>query len=217
MPPPDRAGEQATLVTRRLLVVPLADRHLVFQQELEADPEGIRLLYPRPPTPEEVVVSHGRRMALGRGEGGLGIWVGVAAEPDGSGSAPPGTEADGHPVALLMLVRGSAGTGRLSAAVPGERVAETGMQLRPEAWGRGLAGEAVTALVEHGMRDLGLDRVVAGTMAVNAASRRVLEKAGLEPTGPGDERPGAEQGEVVYAVTRARWLEGRGRPAADLS
>ncbi len=87
---------------------------------------------------------------------------------------------------------------------------EIGYRLRPEAWGRGYATEGARALVRKGFAELGVDRVVATTMTVNAASRRVLEKAGLSllrvffldwP----EYLDGAEHGEVEYALTRADW------------
>jgi RimJ/RimL family protein N-acetyltransferase len=62
---------------------------------------------------------------------------------------------------------------------------------------------------------LGVERVFAHTLTVNAASRRVLEKCGLAlvRTSP-YEHPevfaGTEHGEVEYAVTKADW-ETRGR------
>ncbi len=87
---------------------------------------------------------------------------------------------------------------------------EIGYRLRSTAWGRGLATEGARALVEYGFADLGLQRIWGQTMAVNAGSRRVMEKAGLrfvrtfhadwdEPI------PGREHGDVEYALTRDEW------------
>jgi len=45
--------------------------------------------------------------------------------------------------------------------------------------GRGYASEGSRALIRKGFTELGVRRVVASTMAVNLASRRVMEKAGL--------------------------------------
>ena len=88
---------------------------------------------------------------------------------------------------------------------------ELGYRLRRSAWGKGYATEGSRALIHKGFTDLGVRRVVAQTMAVNTASRRVMEKAGLthgqtfhlhwsEPIA------GAEQGEVEYALTKADWM-----------
>jgi RimJ/RimL family protein N-acetyltransferase len=54
-------------------------------------------------------------------------------------------------------------------------------------------------------------------MAVNHASRRVLEKCGLlhirtdHPVWPVP-IPGSEHGEVVYELTRSHWLENQAWP-----
>jgi len=88
---------------------------------------------------------------------------------------------------------------------------ELGYRLLPSAWGRGLATEGARLLVRRAFADLGVHRVVATTMAVNVASRRVLEKAGLRHVDTffadwPDPIPGAEHGDVVYALTRQEWL-----------
>lgn len=91
---------------------------------------------------------------------------------------------------------------------------ELGYRLRPACWGRGLATEGARVLVHRAFTELGVDRVVATTMTVNTGSRRVLEKAGLRHVNTffadwPDPIPGAEHGDVVYAVTRAQWRSGR--------
>jgi RimJ/RimL family protein N-acetyltransferase len=56
---------------------------------------------------------------------------------------------------------------------------ELGYRLRRSAWGKGYATEGSRALIRKGFTELSVQRVKAETMAVNAASRRVMEKAGL--------------------------------------
>jgi RimJ/RimL family protein N-acetyltransferase len=90
---------------------------------------------------------------------------------------------------------------------------DVGYRLRREVWGRGYATEGTRALVDHAFRDLGVQRVVADTMAVNAKSRRVMVKAGLRFVRVfhvhfDDPLPGTEYGEVEYALDRAAWLAG---------
>lgn len=89
-------------------------------------------------------------------------------------------------------------------------VVELGYRLRREAWGRGYATEGARSLIRWGFEQLGVQRVIANTMSVNAGSRRVMAKAGLtfsrsyfehDP----DSIPGAEHGEVEYGLTRADW------------
>lgn len=65
-------------------------------------------------------------------------------------------------------------------------------------------------LIDMGFTDLGVTRVFGHTMAVNTASRRVLEKCGLTLVGTtrynGPDRiAGSEHGAVEYALTRAEW------------
>ncbi|MFF2191320.1 GNAT family N-acetyltransferase [Streptomyces sp. NPDC058157] len=89
-------------------------------------------------------------------------------------------------------------------------VVELGYRLNRAAWGRGFATEGARALIDKGFTELGVERVTANTMAVNAASRRVMEKSGLSFvrhfTGDWPEAiEGSEHGEVEYELTRAAW------------
>lgn len=62
-------------------------------------------------------------------------------------------------------------------APPGEiAVVSLGYRLRASAWGRGYATEGARALVRRAFTELGVSQIVATTMAVNTASRRVLER-----------------------------------------
>ena len=99
-----------------------------------------------------------------------------------------------------------------------ERVAELGYRLRRAEWGRGLASEAASVLVDWGFASVGYDKVIASTMTVNHASRRVLEKLGLQHVRTvsadwANHIPGGESGEVHYELTRPRWEERSGRGA----
>ncbi|MEU8922832.1 GNAT family N-acetyltransferase [Kitasatospora sp. NPDC048545] len=96
----------------------------------------------------------------------------------------------------------------------GPAVVELGYRLNQAAWGRGYATEGSLALIDKGFTDLGVDRVTANTMTVNARSRRVMEKSGLSFlrnfTGNWpDAIPGSEHGEVEYELTRAVWEQRR--------
>jgi RimJ/RimL family protein N-acetyltransferase len=91
---------------------------------------------------------------------------------------------------------------------------ELGYRLRRSAWGKGLATEGSRALIDKGFTDLGVERVVAFTMVVHDASRRVMEKAGLKQVrvfhAPWpDKIPGDEEGDVEYALSRAEWERSR--------
>ena len=88
---------------------------------------------------------------------------------------------------------------------------ELGYRLHRFACGRGLATEGSRALIDDAFRHLGVQRVLAETMVVNTASRRVMEKCGMRlvrmfhadwPV----RIPGDEHGDVEYAISRADWL-----------
>jgi [ribosomal protein S5]-alanine N-acetyltransferase len=76
---------------------------------------------------------------------------------------------------------------------------ELGYDLHPDAWGRGLATEAARATVEVALGALLLERLVAVVKPDHAASRRVLEKAGLTPIG---ERVAYGERVLVYEIRR---------------
>ncbi|WP_316529310.1 GNAT family N-acetyltransferase [Kitasatospora brasiliensis] len=87
---------------------------------------------------------------------------------------------------------------------------ELGYRVLPSVWGRGYATEGARALVRHAFAELDVERIVATTMTVNAASRRVMEKAGLSLVRTFFEQwpepiEGAEHGDVEYAITRETW------------
>jgi RimJ/RimL family protein N-acetyltransferase len=94
---------------------------------------------------------------------------------------------------------------------------ELGYRLRRSAWGHGYAAEGARALIRKAFAELGAERVYAQTMAVNTASRRVMEKAGLKfvrafhQPWP-DHIEGDEHGDVEYELRRADWER---RAAAD--
>ena len=91
-------------------------------------------------------------------------------------------------------------------AVPGE--VELGYRLRKSAWGKGYATEGSRALICKGFAEFGVQRVVAEAMAVNMASRRVMEKAGLKLVRTFHQpwphpMEGDQFGDVEYALDKA--------------
>lgn len=91
---------------------------------------------------------------------------------------------------------------------------EIGYRLRRDHWGKGLASEGAAALIGLGFDTMGFDRIVACTMTVNRASRRVMEKLGMTLVRT-DLSPwqnpiaGSDEGEVWYELTRVTWARGR--------
>lgn len=148
---------------------------------LHSDPAVMRLLGP-PATRDEI---HDRVLPyyLGLYGTGFGYWAAIETATGGFLGwflfRPPQVDAE-----------------------PG--TVELGYRLHTAAWGRGFATEGARALVDRGFAELGVERVVADTMAVNTGSRNVLEKVGLRFVR-------IHQGEVFYELTRAGWS---GRPGS---
>lgn len=85
---------------------------------------------------------------------------------------------------------------------------EVGWTLARSRWGAGLATEGGAASLRYGFERLGLARIISITRPTNLASRRVMEKLGLDHQGETRWR-GLEQ--VYYALDRADWVVGRSR------
>jgi RimJ/RimL family protein N-acetyltransferase len=182
---------QPTLHTARLQLVPLADHHLELEVELDSDAEVMRYIIGRAQSRAEVEQAHRRRLAAARKVPGLGYWVGFA---------------DGEFIGWWIL---QPPHGPDQPQVAGE--ADLGYRLLRRHWRQGYAGEGARELVRYGFAEIGLNRIFAQTMAVNAASRATMKSAGLNfvrgfvSAEPYDPIPGAEQGEVEYEITRAAW------------
>lgn len=87
---------------------------------------------------------------------------------------------------------------------------ELGYRLRKSAWGKGYATEGSRALIRKGFTELGVRRIFAEAMAVNVASRRVMEKAGLSYVRTFHQEwpyriEGEEHGDVEYAICKEEW------------
>ena len=188
--PSGQAMPQRTLHTGRLTPVPLADEHLDWEVELDSDPEAMRYLSGRASTRQEVEAGHARRLAAAHKVDGLGFWVGLLDEEFvGWWTLQPAHGPD-------------------QPDDPG--VADLGYRLLRRHWRKGLASEGARELVRYGFDDIGLDRVIAQTLALNAGSRAVMERVGLSyvrtfPTSMTEPVEGLEEGEVEYELTRRQW------------
>jgi RimJ/RimL family protein N-acetyltransferase len=181
--------------------------HLVA---LDGDAEVMRHLTGRARSRDEVLDEWLPVLTRETGRGDvLGYWAGFVRD---EWSQTPSQGAD-------FLAFGTnrndrfAGWWALNPAPDAERQAELGYRLRRDHWGRGLASEGAAALVEHGFTAAGIERIWAQTMAVNTASRRVMERVGMRFSrtwvGKWNEPlPGWEQGEVEYEITLADWSGG---------
>ena len=181
---------QQTLQTERITLVPLADEHLEWEIALDSDPEVMRYLSRRASSREEVEASHARRMTAARKVDGLGFWTGVV---------------DGEFVGWWTL---QPAHGPDQPDDPG--VADLGYRLLRRHWRKGLASAGALELVRYGFEDVGLDRIIAQTLSVNARSRAVMERVGLTyvrtfPSSYPVSVEGVEEGEVEYELTREQW------------
>jgi RimJ/RimL family protein N-acetyltransferase len=193
--PRDNRGMSIFLQTDRLTLRRFTEADEDDLVELDSDPEVTRYVTGGIPTSRDEVRSRILPTLLDCYVrfGGLGFW---AAEERATGR-------------FLGWFHFRPGKHR-----PDEAEIELGYRLRRPAWGKGYATEGSRGLIDKGFTELGVERVVAETMAVNLGSRRVLEKSGLtfartfHPDGM-DAVEGSEQGAVEYALTRAVWEERR--------
>ncbi|MCX8508423.1 MAG: GNAT family N-acetyltransferase [Rhodobacteraceae bacterium] len=171
------------LQTRRLTISPCCPRDRDDFIALEQDPEVMRFL-----------------------NGGHAVDP-MMDDPDATFLMPRGTEAH---VWTARRTTSGAFVGWFCLWPDGDRVAELGYRLRRADWGQGFAQEGAAALVDWGFGSGAYDKIFASTMAINHASRRVLEKIGMTRTraadiaGP-DPIPESAHGEVAYEMLRAGW------------
>jgi RimJ/RimL family protein N-acetyltransferase len=192
------------LETERLVLRRFTEADVDDLVALDADPAVMRYITGGVPTPRDVVrddllpayLRYYERFA------GYGFWAAIE-------------KASGEFLGWFHF--------RPEEGAPPDEV-ELGYRLRRPAWGKGYGTEGARALIRKGFTELGVQRVVASTMAVNAASRRVLEKAGLRLVRrfhqPWPYRiEGEEHGDVEYALRKADWEQqeagGRPLPARD--
>ena len=123
---------------------------------------------------------------------------------------PRGTELD---VWTARRTDGGAFIGWFCLSLEIDGIAEIGYRLRKEHWGKGYGSEGASALINWGFQTLGLEKIVASTMALNAGSRGVMERCGMKHvrTVSFDAAyfPGSEQGEVWYELNRGDWAGAR--------
>jgi RimJ/RimL family protein N-acetyltransferase len=179
-----------TLETRRLLLRPLGRGDLADLVALDRDPEVMRYVGSPAGVKSPAETEQRARTRIEESERGdhapLGFW---RVEGQGDGIF--------HGVAaLLRMPEGG--------DVPAGGDVEIAYRLARSAWGRGIATEAAGALVAHGLRTLGLPRLVAVTYPENRASQRVLDKLGFERRGL-TEYKGVQT--TFHVLTRDAWID----------
>jgi len=150
------------LTTRRLALHEIAAGHANELHELDSDPRVVRYVGNGRLSTREQVDDAIRRVSRAYAlYPGLGTWRATRRDT-------------GEFVGWFAL-----------KYVPRTAEVEVGYRLRFAAWGRGYATEGASALVRYGFIDLGLYRIIGVTHPGNAASQRVLQKAGLADVGWG--------------------------------
>ena len=176
--------------TERLLLRRFTESDVANLHDLDGDPEVMRFINDGKPTPRDVIREETLPRFLRAYERleGFGVWATIE-------------RSTGEFVGWFEFYP------RKDA---GPEEVELGYRLRRSAWGKGYATEGSRTLIRKGFTELGVRRVVAETMAVNTASRRVMEKAGLMYVRTFHQEwperiEGEEQGDVEYALTKADW------------
>jgi RimJ/RimL family protein N-acetyltransferase len=197
-----RAGSPppSTLATDRLTLRPLELSDLPTLQAHWTDPEVRRYLWDGKIVLKEQVreVIEGSEHLFR--EHGAGLW---AIRPLGPDEAGVDVEAgDGRRTlsADLPLI-GCAGFWHFGDPPELELL----VSLSPDRWGRGLAREACSALLDFAFNELGWNRVQASADLPNAPSFALMKRLGMEPAG---ERPGEFGGIRVFRLGIRRWREG---------
>lgn len=195
---------QPLLRTARLDLVPLTDDHLELEVELDSDPEVLRFLWGRARTRAEVVRNHGERMRRAELVDGLGMWAGFLCPVTGPGDAVEGA----RPAPFVGLWMLTPPHGPTQERVAGE--ADLGYRVLRRHWRQGYASEGARELLRHGFEVVGLTRIFAQTMAVNAGSRATMTSVGMQFARSFHEThdepvQGSDQGEVEYELRREDW------------
>ena len=88
------------------------------------------------------------------------------------------------------------------------KLPEVGYILHADHWGQGLAGEAVTAAIDHVFATRDIDDLTADVDPDNAASIRLLERLGWVKTGFAERTwhvGGEWKNSLYYGLSRADW------------
>ena len=97
----------------------------------------------------------------------------------------------------------------LSSINERHRRAEIGYDLAPDHWGKGIATEAVTRVLQFAFEELGLNRVEASVMSGNEAAERVLTRLGFQREGVLRQYKvsrGSARDYTLFSLLRDEWL-----------
>lgn len=129
--------------------------------------------------------------------------------PEGAAEAWIARHAEDSPELVFAIEAGEL-VGAIGLVVDrAHDVAEIGYWIGVPFWGRGYATEAVAAIVRYGFEEQSLERIFAKVFTRNAASARVLEKAGFRHEGTmrhAVKKWGDYLDVECYAVVRGDWV-----------
>jgi RimJ/RimL family protein N-acetyltransferase len=159
------------LLTARLRLRDITEADAEHLFELDSDPEVMRYIGPRPAFDVECYRERTRNVYLPQQ---AHPWQGVRIVLDRESGEFLGW-------VFLRPAPASKDARELGWATPSEL--ELGYRFRRSAWGRGIATEAATPLVQLALKDAATTSIVACVLASNARSLRVLEKLGFARVG----------------------------------
>ena len=116
---------------------------------------------------------------------------------------------DGRQCWMIFEEKGPA-IGWISIAHQQDGLQHIGYMLATEARGRGIATEALDALLDHSFRFFGARRIQAGTDPENLASIRLLERLGFTREGHFRKHRSTHNGvrdSLLYAILREEWQQ----------
>lgn len=158
---------QPALSTGRLILRPVTAGDLGALWRLWTEPQVRRFLWDDAEIPRERA-SETLAHALGLAPRGLGLWM---LHDRSDGLAMVGC------AGLLPVGIAATFDRRLAGHI------EPMVALTPSSWSRGLATEALMALLDHAFGPLGLDALVAVVDVPNDASHRLVTRLGFEVIG----------------------------------
>ncbi|CNE97472.1 GNAT family N-acetyltransferase [Yersinia nurmii] len=106
---------------------------------------------------------------------------------------------------------GSVGLNIPTATLPFTPCVEIGWRLAFSFWGKGLAHEAATRVLQAGFEQLALPEIVSFTALINLRSQAVMERLGMERQKPDFDHPSVAVGHPLrkhcwYRLTREQWI-----------
>lgn len=154
--------DQSTLTSRRVLLRPWQDRDSDAFAAMNADPRVMKFFVaPLSRAESDELLARMRSVIEERGWGWWCVEIGGECAGFTGLSTPP-------------------------YETPFTPCVEVGWRFRPQFWGHGYATEAARLALEYGFNTLKLREIVSFTAAGNHASRRVMERIGMQRDIDGD-------------------------------